>query len=406
MKKFSFIDLFGVPGGMSLGFKMAGFKPLAVLDVFEDGLKTFESNFPEVPQKNIVNADASSRDIVEKFREKTSLKTGDVDVIIGGPPCQGFSNMGRVKIAHLVKKGHRIGRSTNPRFIDDPRNNLYKTFIKFVKYYKPKAVVMENVQGMRSYRDGWVEKQIKSDLRDAGYDNVKSEILNAVNFGTPQSRRRIFFIATRNGDVEIRLPSPTHLDESAINKTNKKKIKPFVTVGEAMGDLPHLPLPEPRKKMRDVIMPYTSQNLLPYQKLMREGSNGIVHNHITRWHRPIDVKIFSIMKQGERWHNIPSEYRKKVGYNDAVFEDKWKKLSNNKPSWTVVSHLQKDGYMYIHPNEHRTISVREAARLQSFPDSFVFAGSRSTQFKQVGNAVPPLLARAVGKEVKKALLNS
>lgn len=406
MRKFSFIDLFGVPGGMSLGFKMAGFKPLAVLDIFEEGLQTFATNFPEVRKENIVKADASSSDIVEKFREKTSLKSSDVDVIIGGPPCQGFSNMGRVKIAHLVKNGQRNGRSTNPRFIDDPRNNLYKTFIKFVRYYKPKAVVMENVQGMRSYKDGWIEKQIKSDLKDAGYKNVKSEILNAVNYGTPQNRKRIFFIATRNGDVEIKLPFPTHFDESAIKESKKKKIRHFITVGEALGDLPRLPLPETRKKIQHVTLPYTGRNLLPYQKLMRQGSNGIVHNHITRWHRPIDVKIFSIMREGDRWHDIPSKYRKIVGYNDEVFEDKWKKLSKNKPSWTVVSHLHKDGYMYIHPKEHRTISVREAARLQSFPDNFIFAGSRTAQFKQVGNAVPPLLARAVGKEVRKALMNS
>lgn len=403
MQKITFIDLFGAPGGMSLGFKTAGFKPLAVLDIFEDGLKTFALNFPEVPKENIVKADASSSDIVKKFREMTYLKRGDVDIIIGGPPCQGFSNMGRVKIAHLVKNGQRNGRSTNPRFIDDPRNNLYKTFIKFVKFYKPKAVVMENVQGMRSYKDGWVEKQIKSDLKDAGYKNVKSEILNAANYGIPQHRKRIFFIGTRNGDVEINLPAPTHFDESALNGIKNKKIRPYVTVGEALGDLPSLPLPEARKKMRDVTMQYTGRHILPYQKWMRMGSNGIVHNHITRWHRSIDVKIFSIMKEGDKWHNIPATYRKKIGYNDSVFKDKWKKLSSNKPSWTVVSHLHKDGYMYIHPREHRTISVREAARLQSFPDNFVFEGSRSAQFKQVGNAVPPLLARAVGREVRKAL---
>jgi DNA (cytosine-5)-methyltransferase 1 len=404
MQKFSFIDIFGAPGGMSLGFKMAGFKPMGVLDIFEDGLKTYASNFPEIPEKNIVKADARSLNIVEKFREKTSLKRGDVDVIIGGPPCQGFSNMGRIKIANLVKTGQRNGRSVNPRFIDDPRNNLYKIFVKFVQYYKPRAVVMENVPGMRSYKNGWVEKQVKEDLKEIGYKNMHSEILNAVNFGIPQRRKRIFFIGSRDKDAGITFPEPTHFDKDLLAKIpNRSKYKESVTVRDAISDLPRLSLPERWKKITDMVMPYKGKNLRPYQIWAREGSNGVIHNHVTRWHREMDRTIFAIMKEGGKWCQIPDKYRKKIGYSDESFDDKWKKLSYKEPSWTIVSHLHKDGYMYIHPKQRRTISVREAARIQGFPDVFVFAGSRTAQFKQVGNAVPPLLSKAIGIEVKKAL---
>ncbi|MDE2588602.1 MAG: DNA cytosine methyltransferase, partial [Patescibacteria group bacterium] len=191
MKKISFIDIFGVPGGMSLGFKMAGMQPVGALDIFDSGLETYRKNFTKVRPENIVCADASKNNVVERFQNTTSLKKGDVDVIIGGPPCQGFSNVGRVKIASLVKSGHRNGRSTNARFIDDKRNHLYKSFIRFVDWFKPKAVVMENVPGMMSYKDGIVVEQIKDDFRRLGYRNVDSRVLNAVDYGVPQSRKRI-----------------------------------------------------------------------------------------------------------------------------------------------------------------------------------------------------------------------
>ncbi len=147
----NFIDLFGVPGGMSLGFKLAGMRPVGALDVFESGIETYRENFPEVTEENVVCADASANNVIEKFEKKACLKKGDVDVIIGGPPCQGFSTVGRIKIASLVKNGQRNGRSSDARFIDDKRNHLYKSFIRFVDRFKPKAVVMENVLGMVSY---------------------------------------------------------------------------------------------------------------------------------------------------------------------------------------------------------------------------------------------------------------
>ena len=399
MTKLTFIDLFGAPGGMSLGFKFAGLKPVGALDIYEQGIDTFRKNFPGVPKKNVVLGDAGTRGMVKKFKTITGLRRGDVDLIIGGPPCQGFSTIGRIKIASLVKNGQREGRSSDARFIDDKRNFLYKAFIKFVKFYQPLAVVMENVQGMSSYRGGLVVKQIKNDFRNAGFKNVDSQVIDAADYGVPQHRKRIFFIATRDGH-KLSWPLQTHFAKSQFDRSLiDPNAKEHVTVWDALGDLPRVIKPSKGKKIMDIPISYDRKPGCEYQKWLRKGTNKL-HNHITRWHRKKDHIVFSHMKPGQRWLELSSKDRRLIGYSDDSFEDKWKRLPMNQPSWTVVSHIQKDGYMYIHPKQNRTISVREAARLQSFPDYFVFAGSRSSQFKQIGNAVPPLLAMAVAKKVK------
>ena len=398
----TFIDLFGVPGGMSLGFKMAGMKPVGALDIFTSGIKTYKKNFNETPEENIVCADASKNNIVEKFKRQTSLTPDDVDVIIGGPPCQGFSNIGRVKIASLVKNGQRSGRSSDARFIDDRRNHLYKSFIKFVNWFKPKAIVMENVHGMVNYKNGRVVEQIKEDFKNSGYPNAEYRILNAVEYGVPQFRKRIFFIATKN-KKSISWPEQTHAPKFDLGrKSLMTDIKSYVTVGDAIGDLPTLGLPEKNLQIGDSEKKYNKLPECEFQKFAR-GEQETLHNNVTRWHRDKDVEVFSNMSPGERWCDLSDHDRKKIGYSDKSFNDKWKRFSNDEPSWTVVSHLAKDGYMYIHPTQNRTISVREAARLQSFPDSFVFCGSRSAQFRQIGNAVPPLLAMAIANHLKKIL---
>ncbi len=397
-----FVDLFGVPGGMSLGFKLAGMKPMGTLDIFESGIETYKNNFPDIPKENIVCADASRNNVVEKFQKKTSLRPGDVDVIIGGPPCQGFSTVGRVKIASLVKSGQRNGRSKNAKFIDDKRNHLYKSFIKFLRIFNPKAVVMENVVGMVSYKNGTVVKQIKEDFQDAGYKNVEHKILNAVDYGVPQSRRRVFFIATKKNSGII-WPEKTHFPrDDAGRSPPSPNFQNHVTVSDAIGDLPYLPLPEKSLKKRDSVRKYKRDPRCEYQSWAR-GDLEHVHNNITRWHRKKDIEVFENMKPGSKWSQLSKSDRKKVGYSDDSFDDKWKKLPVNRPSWTVTSHLSKDGYMYIHPTQKRTISVREAARLQSFPDWFVFDGSRGAQFRQIGNAVPPLLAMNIAKHLKKTI---
>jgi DNA (cytosine-5)-methyltransferase 1 len=255
---------------------------------------------------------------------------------------------------------------------------------------------------MMSYRDGWVVRQIKGDFRKIGYENVECSILNAADYGTPQNRKRIIYVATRKNS-RIGWPERTHFPPSEFDRSLiDPNAKPQVNVMDAIGDLPPIKNRTKGAKLTDNPMPYRSKPSCEFQRWIRDGSKQ-VHNHITRWHRNEDLKVFSHMSPGMKWSDLADRDRKLIGYSDESFNDKWKRLPTDGPSWTVVSHLQKDGYMYIHPTQDRTISVREAARLQSFPDTFVFEGSRSSQFKQVGNAVPPLLAFAIAKKVKSML---
>ena len=382
---------------MSLGFKMSGMKPVGAVDMFKAGIETYRSNFPEVSEENVVCDDLSRSDIIARIAGSTSLRPKCVDVMVGGPPCQGFSTIGRTKIASLVRNGQRNGKSTNARFIDDERNSLYRSFVHLVDYFKPSAVVMENVPGMMSYMDGAVVRQICEDFKYVGYDDISYNILNAADFGVPQVRRRIFFAATKHGSGFI-WPAKTHF-RSDENLSESPK---HVTVTDALGDLPALSRPKKRAKVTDSVRKYRKDPSSPYQIWARRGMKTL-SNNITRWHRKKDIEVFKNMLPGSKWSQLSSADRSKIGYSNDSFNDKWKRLPVDKPSWTVTSHLSRDGYMYIHPTQSRTISVREAARLQSFPDWFKFKGSRGAQFKQVGNAVPPLLALALAKCVVKML---
>jgi len=410
--RFTVIDLFAAPGGLSLGFEMAGFEVLAGVDIDPKGMETYSYNFPK--------AKAIVRDIrrleSRELMKIAEVSEGQVDVIIGGPPCQGFSTIGRVKIASLVREGvWNHLKNSHPRFIDDPRNELYKEFMRVVRDLKPLFVVMENVPGMMSYRNGEIVREIIEDFRNIGY-RAEARVLNAADYGVPQVRKRIIFIATRIEKAPIRFPKPTHTDARSETATllrylggkgseDSEALKPYVTVWEAIGDLPD-PVPG-RPGLADFPLPYDKPPFSEYQKFMREYGggppDGKVHNHVARQHNERDIMTFQIMKEGQWWKDLPPEIKKLYGYRDDIFHDKLKKLRRDAPSWTITAHLYKDGYMYIHPVQPRTITVREAARLQSFPDRFIFRGSRTDQFKQVGNAVPPLMSRAIALEIKKIL---
>jgi len=411
--RFTVIDLFAAPGGLSLGFEMSGFEVLAGVDIDPKGMETYKYNFPKA--KAIVKdiRKLESRELMEI----AEVSEGQVDVIIGGPPCQGFSTIGRVKIASLVREGKwNHLKIAHPRFIDDPRNVLYKEFMRVVRDLKPLFVVMENVPGMMSYSNGEIVRQIIEDFRAIGY-KAEAKVLNAADYGVPQIRKRIIFIATRIEKAPIRFPKPTHKDVDTETVTLFKylserndngadnSLKPYVTVWEAIGDLPD-PAPG-RPGLADFPLPYNKPPFSEYQKFMREWDggppDGKVHNHVAREHSERDIKTFQILREGQWWKDLPPEIKKLYGYRDDIFHDKMKKLRRDRPSWTITAHLYKDGYMYIHPVQPRSITVREAARLQSFPDRFIFRGSRTDQFKQVGNAVPPLMARAIALEIRKVL---
>lgn len=368
LKKPVVIDLFAGAGGLSLGFKLAGFNVAAHIEIDRWACETLKKNFRHalIVQENIEKLDPF------EIRERV----GEVDVIIGGPPCQGFSLVGKGKLRSLG-------------IAHDRRNSLYKHFIRFVHALNPKAVVMENVPAIMKHNHGITANRIQQHFEALGY-RVWRLLLNAADYGVPQKRKRAFFIGIRD-DGEFSLPRKTHCDPLE----NNNRLLTWRTAGEALSDLPALKAGENLEIGKYVLEPRT-----PYQHIMRQGSHGIF-NHVARKYGEMDLQIFSIMTQGMKYHQLPSELKR---YRDDAFKDKYKRLIDTEPSWTVMAHLQKDGYMYIHPNQNRTITVREAARLQSFPDKFIFCGPMTQQFKQVGNAVPPLLAKAVARALLRSLL--
>jgi len=394
-KSLTYAEIFAAPGGLSLGFKLAGFRILAGVDSDPDGLKTFSRNFRHA---RVLHREAQSLH-GDELLDAMGLSRGELDVIGGGPPCQGFSAVGRVKIASLVRKNIWKLQNGNPRLIDDPRNLLYKEFIRLVKECQPKFFVMENVKGITSYRYGALMKEIKDEFEVGDESGIGSYTVDyrqfdAAEFSVPQHRKRIFFVGNRLG-----MPNP--FPENIVRVKEGVNCGDYVSVWDAIGDLPRLRAGSGRE-----IMQYDRLTFHKYQDWARKNSSK-VFNHVARPHTSRDLETFRQMSPGDKWKDLPQEFKDKYGYRDDIFDDKFKRLWKKEGSaWTITAHLCKDGYVYIHPTQSRTITVREAARLQSFPDRFVFEGSRTSQFRQVGNAVPPLMARAIALSVKKALRKS
>jgi DNA (cytosine-5)-methyltransferase 1 len=373
------LDLFCGAGGMSLGFQNAGCEILGGIDKNPHAVRTHHKNFPNCQLKLAATPIESITDLSE-----LGLQPGKVDILIGGPPCQVFSVVGKGKMRSLGKD-----------IEIDIRNFLYEHFIRFLEYYKPYFFVIENVNYLRNHwifpiLIGDLEKGLhKKDCDYPGYD-ISSKILVASDYGVPQIRKRLFIVGRRKGlNLDFEFPE--------VNTASP------VSVGEAIEDLPEL---EPKilslktkntaSKQPDSATQYKCFAESEYQKRMRSKSDKTVMNHLCRAHNDKDLYIFSIMPQGGKYKNIPDELKR---YNDQIFEDKYRRLESHKPSWTLTAHMQKDCLAYIHPTQTRSISVREAARLQSFPDHFVFDAPMTRMFELVGNSVPPLLAEAIAKPI-------
>ena len=376
------LDLFCGAGGMSLGFKNAGCQILGGIDQNKYAVATHHQNFPN--SKLLLKA----QDICQiKDLDELGLEIGEVDIVIGGPPCQVFSRVGIGKMKDLGKDIEA-----------DPRNFLYKQFVRFVRYYQPLCFVMENVDNLAN-KDAvlyGICKDFKSKKDGHPGYRVEYRVLDASKYGVPQKRLRLFIVGVRN-DLSIDPPFPER----------EKKI--LVTVGQAIQDLPELtafvmPLKikssGPKQKDREQSYKCDPQN--SYQKLMRKNQKPDVGiwNHLCRSHNDKDMEIFGILKQGQKYKDLP---RHVMRYRDDIFDDKYKRLIWDEPSWTLTAHMKKDGLAYIHPLQTRSISVREAARIQSFPDDFIFHAPMTRMFELVGNSVPPLLAEAVAKPVVKML---
>lgn len=369
------LDLFCGAGGMSLGFEMAGYRIGLGVEKWKLACQTHCHNFGDRCHLGDI------RDILDPgaFIQEHGLE--QVDVVIGGPPCQGFSRVGRGKLRSL---------KNDPSYIHDPRNQYYREFIRFIEVLQPFYFVMENVPDMQYYADGdglLLHKAIRK-LEELGY-SVDWDVLQADHYGVPQTRRRLIVIGNRLGQ-EIIWPVKTHEGSP-------------ITVWQAISDLPIVP-----HGHRQDEMPYEPRcELNEYQQLMRQGAGDALYNHQTRWHNEQDLEAFAWLPEGGKYFELPDRYKR---YRDDIFKDKYWKLYRNRPSWTIEAHIGKDTYRHIYPSRKegpeppRTISVREAARLQSFPDRFRFLGAFTRQFFQVGNAVPPLLAKAVAEAILPGLL--
>ncbi len=299
---------------------------------------------------------------------------GTVDLVAGGPPCQPFSRAGTSKIRSLVRAGVRAD--------EDPRAQLWRGFMSVVGHLRPRAVLIENVPDLPRWNDGAVLAGFYESLRELGY-GVDARVLDAFRHGVPQHRARLFIVGTR---AAAPFHWPTQCDHPP-------------TLRDAIGDLP--PVPPAHREERAL---YTDTARSALQKRLRKGvpasERRHITDHITRDVRPDDAEAFRLLKEGQTYSDLPPRLQR---YRSDIFDDKYKRLVWDDVSRSITAHIAKDGYWYIHPEQHRSLSIREAARIQTFPDRFRFAGEPTHRLRQIGNAVPPLLAEQLGHGLIRAL---
>ena len=370
------IDLFCGAGGSSSGFRLAGFNLVGALDINAAAAKTHELNFPSC--KTVVGditklSPAEFEEIIDHQR---------VDIVIGSPPCQTFSSLSQGKIRSLGKD-----------IKHDIRNYFYKNYLDYVSYFKPKVFLMENVPGFMTKYKGEIFQDLLAYIQEnlPEYD-VKYTILEAKEYSVPQARKRLFVCGYRK---EYYFEFPTENREFC-NGTD------YVTVKEAIADLPTI-----QDDWRLDKAPYSSEAENPYQLMMRKGQTDIVANNICRISNPQAKELFVRLRPGERYTDLSKEKQEEISlfdtFDSSVIMGRCRKLPLDDIAWTVIAHIGMDGYEYIHPTDIRTLSVREAARLQSFTDDFIFVGNMREQYVQIGNAVPPLLSYAIAKRINEAI---
>ncbi len=354
-------DLFAGAGGLSLGIEQAGWIVAASVDNDVRAVETHRATFPGLA----LDADLSTaegRASVVSILGKTTI-----DLVAGGPPCQPFSRAGRSKIRSLVKEG-----VWGP---DDDRKELWRAFLEIVLQVRPRAALMENVPDMALGDDFLVVRTIVDELESVGY-HTQVRLVDAWKYGVPQHRKRLMILARRDA---ARFPWPDD--------------QPQLRLRDAIGDLPVLPDDDPVGARS---LPYAEPDRLSeFAALMRKGAeSGVIWDHMTRPVRADDRDVFERMDSRTLYSEIPASLRR---YKAETFDDKYKRLDWDDLSRSITAHIAKDGYWYIHPQQHRTLTVREAARIQTFPDHYRFAGTRSDAFRQIGNAVPPRLGEAAAR---------
>lgn len=347
------IDLFASCGGLSCGFIKAGFNVILGVDIDPIALKTFEYNHKQ------------SKGLLLDLHDKNAIKSiakavegENVDVIIGGPPCQGFS-------------------LTGTRNFEDKRNSLYLSFLEAVSFFKPKAFLIENVAGMATLYKGVVKDEIIKRCTDLGY-NVTSKVVCAADYGVPQNRKRLIFVGVRKDVGNYIFPEPLYTKDM------------YISCKEAISDLPSL-----EDENGKDISNYTTSPLSKYQEHIRNGS-AFLYNHVKTNHSKHVINVISQVPDGGNYKDLPEG----VG-NSRNFHVAWTRYNSNRPSNTIDTGHRN----HFHYKWNRIPTVRENARLQSFPDTFRFLGTKTQQYKQVGNAVPPILAEELAKPLKIILDN-
>lgn len=369
----SVVDLFCGAGGMSYGLDTAdGVKVTAAFERDPDACETHRANMPAP----VIETDVRSVEDFEQVLREAGVQR--VDALVGGPPCKGFSRLGKGALRKIALQNGRSGDDRKSRSAQDDRNWMFRHFMRAVRQIQPGIVVMENVPEMLDHTP--VIEELLGVFEDLDY-HAETKVLNAEEYGVPQRRRRLFVVAARNA---TKIPWP-------------KRRRVRRTVRDAIGDLPPIDAGHMVESISWTRPPDYNSYLNGMRQGIRGNEAGLVRAHVTRVHRAEDIEAFGHMEQGDKYAAVPEELRR---YRDDIFEDKYHRMIWDEASWTVTAHLAKDGYKYIHPDQNRTLSVREAARLQSFPDRFALAGPRTSRYLQIGNAVPPLLARALGETIR------
>lgn len=367
------IDLFCGAGGLSLGLEQAGFRVVLGVDHEAEALETHRACCGGLS----VDWDMSEPAVIERVAEL--LAELDVTLVAAGPPCQPFSKAGRSMLRHLV--------AARKREAVDHRSSLWESFLQVVLAARPPAVLMENVPDMALDRDMLVLRTIVDELEQGGYA-VEERLVDTWRYGVPQFRQRLVLVGLRDG---LRFEWPTEHPGQ-------------VSVRQAIGDLPAVSGGWRPEGGAAGWVAYTQEPRTTFQQEMRRevpvDQRDRLYDHITRPVREDDARAFAVMDSSTRYSDLPEDLRR---YRADIFDDKYKRLDWDELSRTITAHIAKDGYWYIHPEQARTLTIREAARLQTFPDHIRFAGPPTAAFRQIGNAVPPRLGRALGGAVRESL---
>lgn len=365
-------DLFSGAGGLSLGLEQAGFRSIVAVDHYPEAVETHRHHFAGM------SLDWDLGDVARIEELAGLLKAVKIDLIAGGPPCQPFSKAGRSGIRHRVRNGLR-----DPH---DQRRDLWRSYLEVIRLVMPPAVLMENVPDMALDREMFILRAMVEELEGLGYA-VEERVVDTSLYGVPQFRQRLILVGLRDGHA-FDWPAETEKQDRLLN---------------VIGDMPEVEGGYRPPGGAEGWIRYAGPQTC-FQRSMREGVREEdahkLFDHITRPVRPDDEIAFDLMDSTTRYSDLPDEFKR---YRDDIFDDKYKRLDENHLSRTITAHIAKDGYWYIHPRQNRTITVREAARIQTFPDWYRFAGPPSAAFKQIGNAVPPRVAQRLGEAIAAAL---